>query len=218
MAGARKQKGRRERRHHRHVEQDRRRRRGGEAMQRVEDAAPQGHERNEQEIGERDPRQRHRERELLRLSGKARRQHFDRLRRENKRQRQEDDLRRQEQREDAVAEQACRRGAALGAHPRIGRNEGGVERALGEDGAEMVRQPKRDKEGVGDRPGADNGRQHDVAQEAGQAREQRVAADGEDLADHEVLVITKRAIPRKRERRRWSPADANRLQKPAACD
>ncbi len=94
--------------------------------------------------------------------------------------------------------QARRSRPALGADPRIGRNEGGVERALGENGAEMVGQPEGDEERVGDRPGADNGREHDVAHEAGQARQQRVAADGENLPDHWRLVITIRSSPRKR--------------------
>ena len=52
----------------------------------------------------------------------------------------------------------------------------------------MVRQPEGDEEGVGDRPGAEDRRQHDVAQKAGQAREQRIAADGENPLDHCCLV------------------------------
>ena len=71
-------------------------------------------------------------------------------------------------------------GAVLRADARIGRHEGGVERTLGEDRAEMIGQPQRDEERVGDRPGAEDRRQHDVAREAGDAREQREAADGED--------------------------------------
>src|SRR5262249_26754369 len=74
--------------------------------------------------------------------------------------------------------------AALGADAGIGRNEGGVERALGENGAEVIGQPERHEESVGDRPSAENRRQHDVAQKAGQAREQRGAADSEKATDH----------------------------------
>ena len=59
-------------------------------------------------------------------------------------------------------------GAALLADARIGRHEGGVEGALGEDRAEMIGQPQRDEEGVGDRPGAEDRRQHDVARKAGE--------------------------------------------------
>ena len=98
--------------------------------------------------------------------------------------RQQHDLARQQQREDAVGEQAGALGAALLADARIGRHEGGVERALGEDGAEMVGQPQRDEEGVGHRPGAEHRGQHDVADEAGDARQQRKAADRQDAIDH----------------------------------
>ena len=87
---------------------------------------------------------------------------------------------------------------ALRANPRIGRNERGIERAFGEDGAEMVGQPEGDEERVRHRPGADNGGEHDVAHEAGQARKQRIAADGEDLAEHRAVIITNRSSPRKR--------------------
>ena len=125
---------------------------------------------------------------MLRVAGKTRRQQVDRLRREQERQRQQHDLRRQQQGEDAVAEQFRRRIAALGADARIGRDERGVEGAFGENGAEMVRQPERDKEGVGDGTGAEDRRQHDVAHETGQAREQRIAADGEDPIEHCCLV------------------------------
>ena len=102
----------------------------------------------------------------------------------SERDREQHDLAREQQREDAVGEQLGRIGAALLADARIGRHEGGVERALGEDRAEMIGQPQRDEEGVGDRAGAEHRRQHDVAREAGEAREQREAADGEDASDH----------------------------------
>ncbi len=184
MAGARKQRDQCERCHHRDVKQDRRGGSGGKAMHRVEDAAPQRDQRDEKKIGESDPRQRHRERELLRLARKARRQHLDHLRREDQRQRQQHDLRREQQREDTVAETARRFRPALGANARIGRNEGGVECALGENGAEMVRQPEGDKERIGHRPGAEDRGKHDVTHKACQARQQRVAADGENLFDH----------------------------------
>ena len=166
-------------------------------MQRVENAAPERHQRDQQQIGKGDARQRDRERELLRLARKARRQQFDDLRREQQRQRQQHDLRREQQREDAVAEQRRRLGSALGADARIGRNEGGIERAFGKDGAEMVRQPKGDEERVGDRPGAEDRREHDVAQKAGEAREQRKAADGENALDH-CRLDTVPLVPRKR--------------------
>ena len=153
-------------------------------MQRVENSAPQGHQRDEQEVGESNARQADRERELLRLVRKAGRQQLDNLRREDERERQQYRLRRNQQREDAVAEQGGRLRAALGADACVSRNEGGIERAFGKDRAEVVRQPKGDKERVGDRSGAEDRGQHDVAEEAGQAREQRKAADSENPLDH----------------------------------
>ena len=87
-------------------------------------------------------------------------------------------------REHAIGEQLGGIGAALLADARIGRHEGGVEGALGEDRAEMIRQPQRDEERIRDRSGAEHGGQHDVARKAGEPREQRQAADGEDASNH----------------------------------
>ena len=98
--------------------------------------------------------------------------------------RKQHNLAREQQREDAVGEQPRGIGAALLAHPRIGRHEGGIERAFGENRAEMVGQPQRDEKSIGDRPRAQHRRQHDVAQKAGDARKQRQAADGEKASDH----------------------------------
>ena len=68
MARARKQEREPKGRHHGDIEQERRGRRRREAMQRVEDAAPQRHQRNQQQIRKRDPGQAYRKSELLRLS------------------------------------------------------------------------------------------------------------------------------------------------------
>ena len=101
----------------------------------------------------------------------------------SEREREQHDLAAEQQREDAVAEQFCGIRPALRADARIGRNERRRERALGEDRAEMIRQAERDQERVSDRPGAKHRRHHDVAQEAGDARDERQAADGEDAVD-----------------------------------
>ncbi len=82
--------------------------------------------------------------------------------------------------------QTRRVGTALLADARIGRHEGGVEGALREDRAEMIGQPQRHEERIGDRPGAQHRREHDVARKAGDARQQREAADGEDASDHQL--------------------------------
>ena len=97
---------------------------------------------------------------------KARRQHVDHRRRENKRDRQQHDLARQQQRENAVGEQPGALRPALLANAGIGRHEGGIEGALGEDGAEMVGQPQRHEKGVGRGSGAEDRGQHDVARQS----------------------------------------------------
>ena len=71
------------------------------------------------------------------------------------------------------ANSAAAFGPALLADAGIGRHEGGVEGAFGEDGAEMIGQPQRDEEGIGHRPGAEHRGQHDVADKAGDPRQQR---------------------------------------------
>ena len=130
----------------------------------------------------------YRQREAARIVRKARRQHVDDLRREDERDRQQHDLARQQQREDAVGEQPGALRPALFADARIGRHEGGVEGAFREDGAEMVGQAQRDKEGVGRRSRAQDRGQHDIAHETGRPRKQREAADREDALNHRSVV------------------------------
>ena len=154
MAGGRKERRQRERHHHREIEQDRRGGGGGEALQRIEDAAIERHQRDQQQIGKCDAGEIDRERVAAGIVRKARRQHIDHRRREHQRDRQQHDLARQQQREDAVGEQPGALRAALLADAGIGRHEGGVEGALGENRAEMIGQPQRDKKGVGHGAGA----------------------------------------------------------------
>src|SRR5262249_51980635 len=100
----------------------------------------------------------------------------------------------------------CRPDAALLADARIGRHERGIEGALPEDRAEMVGQPQRDKECVGNRAGTEHGSQRDVADEAGQAREQRESADREDASDHRLTDRSPHGAKRNAGNswRRWS--------------
>ena len=121
-------------------------------------------------------------------SRKARRENRDHLRHEQPGDDQQDDLRGEQQREDAVGEQLCAEVSLLAVDMRIGRHEGGVEGALGEDRAEMIGQPQRDEERVRHRAGAEDRREHDVAREPGQPRKQRIAADGEDASEHAPLL------------------------------
>ena len=114
-----------------------------------------------------------------------------------------------QQREDAVGEQLRRRLAALAMDMGIGRHEGGVEGAFGEDRAEMIGQPQRDEKRVGHGPRAEDRREHDVARKTGQPRKQRIAADGEDAPEHAPLLA---AIDGGASKRRKSGLKARRAQ------
>ena len=105
MAGGRKKSRQRERDHEREIEQDRRGGGGGEALQRIEDAAIERDQRDQQQIGKRDAREIDCERETLRIAREARRQHIDHRRREQQGHRQQHDLACQQQRENAIGEQ-----------------------------------------------------------------------------------------------------------------
>ena len=188
MPRRRKEHGQRECRDHRKIEQDRRGRRRSEAAERIEDAAVERHQRHQQEIGKRDARELDRECETAGVIGEAGREQRDHRRREHERERDQDQLAGDQEREHAVGEQSSGIGTALLAGVRISRHERGVEGALGEDRAKVVGNPQRDEEGVGDRPGAEHPRQHDVARKAGKAREQREAADGEDASNHRPAI------------------------------
>ena len=65
------------RHHHRQIEQDRRRGGGGETIERVEDAAVERDEADQQQIGKRDAGEIDREREAARVLAKSRRQQID---------------------------------------------------------------------------------------------------------------------------------------------
>ena len=187
VACARKERGQRQRRHHRQIEKDRRRRSTGEAVHHVEHAAVEGHQRDQQQVRKRDPRQRNRQFAACRIVFEPRRENGDHLRHEPPGHEQQDDLRAKQQREDAVGEQP-RRGFALAVKMRVGRHERGVEGALGENRAKMIGQPQRHEKRVRHRPRAENGGEHDVARESGQPRKQRITADGEDASEHAPLL------------------------------
>ena len=71
---------------------------------------------------------------------------------------------------------------------RIGRNERGVEGALGENRAKMIGQAQRHEKCVRHRPRAENRGEHDIARESGQPRKKRITADGEDASKHAPLL------------------------------
>ena len=157
-------------------------------MHHVEHAAIERHQRDQQQIGKRDPRQFDRQTALRGIIGKARRQDGDRLRHEQPGYRQQHDLRDEQQREDAIGEQPRRGLAAAAEDMGIGRNESGVESALGKDRTKTVRQAERHEKRVRNRPGAEDRRKHDIARKAGKPRKERIAADREDTSEHQRLL------------------------------
>ena len=171
----------------REIEQDGSAGRGGEAAIGVEDAGKQRLDRDESEIGTGDAGQRDGEIEADRIVGEARREQTDDLWREEQSERERDEVEHDQRSGDLVGEELRRRQTSLLEGARISRHEGRGEGTFGEDGAEMVGQPESDEEGIGHRPGAeDRGHDH-VADEAGEARDEREPANGGDASDHLVL-------------------------------
>ena len=98
--------------------------------------------------------------------------------------------------------------ATLAVDMGVGRHEGGIERALGKDRAEMIGQAKRHEKRVRHRTRAEDRREHDVARKSGQPRKERVAADGEDTTEHAPLLAHETAPQNgeiRRKRRRAQP-------------
>ena len=120
----------------------------------------------------------------LGVACEARREQPDHLGREEEREREQHDVDGEQRRGDLVGEAPRRRLAVLLERAGIGRHEGGVEGAFGENGAEMVGQAEGDEEGVGDGAGAENGGHDHVADEAREARDERQPADGGDAPNH----------------------------------
>ena len=124
------------------------------------------------------------------LCGKAReagRDEIDELRHEEIGENQQHQLREREQGEDAAGEQAGGRVALGRQKPGIGRHIRGIERALAEDGAELVGQAQRDEIGVRQGPRTHQRADDHLAQEPGQAGKRGEAADGEELREHVAL-------------------------------
>lgn len=177
MGGTRKQEGHGQRADDEDVEQDRRGGEGGIALDGIEGRAEERDHGHEQQIGEGDPRQRDRELEHGRVGAEARRQQPHQPGHQGQGQRQQDDLNDQLDGEEPVGEEAGRLGALLLGDLGIGRHIGLVDGALAEDRAEMIGQAQRHRKGVHRRAGAQHGRQHDIAHEPGDPRDQRIAAD-----------------------------------------
>ena len=187
VTGIGEQRREQKRRDDREIEQNGSAGRGGEPAIGVEDAGKQRLNRDKREIGTGDAGQRDGEIEADRIVGKTRREQADDFRRKKQSERERDEVENDQRSGDLVGEELCGRQARLLESARISRHEGGSEGAFGEDGAEMVGQPEGDEEGVGHRSGAeDRGHDH-VTNEAGEARDEREAADSGDTSDHVVL-------------------------------
>ncbi len=153
-----------------------------EALERIEDARLQRHQRDEQQVGEGDARELDRQTERLGIVAQAGRQCGHDVGHEDDHQRRERQQDRNQRRLRLARELQRRRPAAIVQRAGEQRHEGLVEGALGEQAAEEVGQLERDEEGVGHRPGAGDGGDHHVAGEAGDAAQQGEAADRGDGA------------------------------------
>ncbi len=195
MTRARKPRGENKRPRHADVEQYRRACRRRETMICVERAGDHREHRGEAKIREGDARQCHREIEARAVFREARRKQLHHLRREDPRKRQQHNLDEQQARSDFVGEVVRLLLPILLQAARVSRNESGGERALGEDRAEMIGQPEGDEKRIRDRTRAKHRRHHDVAHKTRDARDQRPAADGEDVADHIAAPKRRRLSP-----------------------
>ncbi len=110
------------------------------------------------------------------------------LRHEQQRQCQQNQLRHEQDGENPVTEQPGGRRPIAAIDMGIGRYEGRVKRAFGEDCPEMVRKPERYEKRVRDGARAKDGGQHDVARKSGDAREKGITADGENAPEHAPLL------------------------------
>ena len=95
-----------------------------------------------------------------------------------------DKLDHQQERQHLLREDPRLRPALPDQERREHRDEGGVERPFGEQRPEMVGQPERHEEGIGDRPRPQQCCGQDIPDKAENAAGQGQAADGKDLAEH----------------------------------
>ena len=144
----------------------------------------QREDRNEGDIGKHDARHRHRLGELVGLADKARRSQPHEQRHVEVDDAEQDDLRDDQEREHLTRELGRFLGAGRFQNAGIGRQVGGVERALAEDLAELVGKLDRRHIGVVERAPAHERGDCDVAQEASQPGGDRPAADQEDVEVH----------------------------------
>src|SRR6185437_1701606 len=148
------------------IEQHRRRRRRGEALDRIQNAALQRRQRDEEQIGKGDPRQPDGEREFLRMRAKPRRQYVEQPGGREFARQDEEEQRRKQDRHRILGEALGVGLAVLRDHPGKERNERGGERTLGKEAAEEIGEALRDEERVGHRPRAEEGGGQDIPDKA----------------------------------------------------
>ena len=120
-----------------------------------------------------------------RMPGESWRQYRNDQRHQQADQRRHDDQRRTDGAEHAPGEGRCR-GCATGfAHAHPGRHQRRIQRALGQQPADHIDQLKRHQERVGDGAGAEQRRDHRIAHESQQPRNQRARGYGQEGTDHE---------------------------------
>ena len=155
----------------------------GEAVDGVEQAALKGRQRDEDEVGEGDAGELHRQPEMRGVGAEAGRHHVQDGGREDLAQDQEDDERGEQAREGILGE--AHRGDApfLCDHAGEEGHEGGAEGAFGEERAEQVGQAQRHEESVAGGAGAERRCGQDFAHEAQHAADHGVAADGRHAAE-----------------------------------
>src|SRR6516164_7375488 len=112
---------------------------------------------DEEEVGEGYARHPYGEREFLRIRLEAGRDQAHELRREGEGENEKNDLRSKQKGEDLAGEMPGLVIAFGFQHARIGRHISGIEGALAENRAELVRQSESDKKSVGNRAGAEQG-------------------------------------------------------------
>jgi hypothetical protein len=124
---------------------------------------------DEGDVREHNPRHRHGLSELVGLADEARRSQTHEQGHVEIDEAEQSNLGQNEQREDVAREFVCFLPASLVQHARVGRQIGGVERALAEDLAELVGQLDRRDIGIIQRPAAHERGERHVAQKACQS-------------------------------------------------
>ncbi len=183
-AGVGKQEREGEKRHDEEIEQHRSERRHAEEPVRVQRSRVQGHQRDEREIGKGDARHADGEGEFLRVLFEARSDEFDELRREAYASASSASCEISSRVKIRLEKILARLIALRDQHPGIGRHIGRTEGALAEDGAKLVGQAKGDEKRVGERAGAQDRRDHQIAREPGQPRQRGEPAYGNEVSVH----------------------------------